>query len=237
MHFLVSVIIMILPNFVKIFILNLYRGNNVSYKSRIGFSFIKVSKLIMEDYAVIGNFNLIRNVSFVEMKKKSVIGKFNNINNVTNIHLAENAIIRSYNTISSDLKYNYTDSCFSLGENSILTTHHTVDAVSNVIILNNTIIAGGYTQIFTHSFDLNRERLQRVIQIGNNCYIGTNCIVLGNICDNVIVGAGSTVYKDLLDSGLWTSNKLEKIADIKNFCDRVDGLNKYVLDGKTYWFK
>ena len=171
------------------------------------------------------------------MKILLILLKFNNINNITNVNLDENATIRSYNTITGDLKYNYRDSCFSLGKNSILTTHHTVDVVSSVIILNNTVIAGGYTQIFTHSFDLNRERMQRIIQIGNNCYIGTNCIILGSICDNVIVGAGSTVYKNLCESGLWASTKIEKISRINNFCDRVDGLNSYELDGKKYWVR
>ena len=51
--------------------------------------------------------------------------------------------------------------------------------------------------------------------IGNNVSIGTNSTILPiSICDNVVIGAGSVVTKDILYPGIYAGNPAKKIRDI-----------------------
>lgn len=59
----------------------------------------------------------------------------------------------------------------------------------------------------------------RVTVIGNHVSIGTNATVLPvNICDHVVVGAGSVVTKDITESGIYAGNpaKLIRKLGVKN---------------------
>ena len=48
--------------------------------------------------------------------------------------------------------------------------------------------------------------------IGNNVSIGSNVTILPvHICDNVVVGAGSVVIKDILEPGTYAGNPARKI--------------------------
>ncbi len=52
-------------------------------------------------------------------------------------------------------------------------------------------------------------------KIGNNVSIGTNATILPiSICDNVVVGAGSVVTKDITQSGIYVGNPAKKIKDL-----------------------
>lgn len=46
--------------------------------------------------------------------------------------------------------------------------------------------------------------------IGNNCYIGYGAIIIGNIniCDNVIIGAGAIITKNIKSSGKYICNNI-----------------------------
>ena len=51
--------------------------------------------------------------------------------------------------------------------------------------------------------------------IGNNVSIGTNSTILPvNICDSVVIGAGSVVTKDILDPGIYAGNPARKIKSL-----------------------
>lgn len=50
-------------------------------------------------------------------------------------------------------------------------------------------------------------------KIGNHVSIGTNATILPvSICDNVVVGAGSVVTKDITEPGKYAGNPAKKIA-------------------------
>ena len=50
--------------------------------------------------------------------------------------------------------------------------------------------------------------------IGNNVLIGTNATILPvTICDNVVIGAGSVVTKDITEPGYYMGAPAEKTAD------------------------
>ena len=53
--------------------------------------------------------------------------------------------------------------------------------------------------------------------IGNNVCIGTNATILPvAICDNVVIGAGSVVTKDILEPGIYAKNPCRLIRQNPN---------------------
>lgn len=60
-----------------------------------------------------------------------------------------------------------------------------------------------------------RKDLWRSTTIGNNVSIGTNATILPvMICDNVVVGAGSVVTKDITSPGIYAGNPARKIRGV-----------------------
>jgi acetyltransferase-like isoleucine patch superfamily enzyme len=52
-------------------------------------------------------------------------------------------------------------------------------------------------------------------KIGDNVSIGSNATILPvNICDNVVIGAGSVVTKDITSSGIYAGNPAKKIRNL-----------------------
>ena len=48
--------------------------------------------------------------------------------------------------------------------------------------------------------------------IGNKVYIGSNATILPiSICDNVVIGAGSVVTKDIKEPGIYAGNPAKKL--------------------------
>lgn len=55
----------------------------------------------------------------------------------------------------------------------------------------------------------------RHTRVGNNVSIGTNSTILPvEICDNVVIGAGSVVTKDITKSGIYCGNPTKLLKDI-----------------------
>ncbi len=49
-------------------------------------------------------------------------------------------------------------------------------------------------------------------RIGNHVSIGSNATILPvNICDNVVVGAGAVVTKNITESGVYAGNPAKKL--------------------------
>ena len=60
-----------------------------------------------------------------------------------------------------------------------------------------------------------RLDLWRSTTIGNNVSIGTNATILPvQITDNVVIGAGSVVTKDILKSGIYAGNPAKLIREL-----------------------
>jgi acetyltransferase-like isoleucine patch superfamily enzyme len=55
------------------------------------------------------------------------------------------------------------------------------------------------------------KALWKSTKIGNNVSIGSNATILPvNICDNVVVGAGAVVTKDIIEGGIYAGNPATK---------------------------
>ena len=60
-----------------------------------------------------------------------------------------------------------------------------------------------------------RRDLWKSTTIGNNVSIGTNATIMPiKICDNVVIGAGSVVTKDITQPGIYAGNPAKKIRSI-----------------------
>jgi acetyltransferase-like isoleucine patch superfamily enzyme len=60
-----------------------------------------------------------------------------------------------------------------------------------------------------------KKELWKATEIGNNVSIGTNATILPvKITDNVVIGAGSVVTKDITESGVYAGNPAKKIRDL-----------------------
>mgnify|MGYP006443640283 CR=1 FL=1 len=56
------------------------------------------------------------------------------------------------------------------------------------------------------------QSLWRKTRVGNNVSVGSNVTILPvNICDNVVIGAGAVVTKDVTTSGTYVGNPAKKI--------------------------
>ena len=56
------------------------------------------------------------------------------------------------------------------------------------------------------------KELWGVIKIGNNVSIGSNATILPVvICDNVVIGAGAVVTKNIFESGVYAGNPAKRI--------------------------
>lgn len=60
------------------------------------------------------------------------------------------------------------------------------------------------------------KSLWKSTKIGNNVYIGSNATILPVvICDNVVIGAGSVVTRDILETGIYAGNPAKKIRSFQ----------------------
>ncbi|MBN2425565.1 MAG: N-acetyltransferase [Calditrichaceae bacterium] len=60
-----------------------------------------------------------------------------------------------------------------------------------------------------------KRELWKSTKIGNNVSIGTNATILPvTITDNVVIGAGSVVTKDITESGIYAGNPAKKIRNL-----------------------
>jgi acetyltransferase-like isoleucine patch superfamily enzyme len=63
-----------------------------------------------------------------------------------------------------------------------------------------------------------RKDLWKSTKIGDNVSIGSNATVLPvNICDNVVIGAGSVVTKNIQLPGVYAGNPARLLREIKKF--------------------
>lgn len=222
-------------NFLKIFLLNLI-GHSISYKSKIGMSFLFVKRLSLEEGSKIGSFNYIK-TNKLELKKNSFIGRFNRIKGPFNIIMdiqsgisKSNKIRRAYHPVT------YGDSYLSLGVNAIIVSNHFLDLTRSITIGDHSIIAGIESQLWTHGYyhadkGSDRIRIDGNIILGNNVYVGSSCIFNPGISvgNAIHIGAGSVISKDLMKSGMYVSQALRHIDNdiekIKGKLKKVDELN------------
>lgn len=88
----------------------------------------------------------------------------------------------------------------------------------SVIINDNAFIGPGimtnHTKNVMHQRNL--KEVQLITRIGYGAVIGSLSSLVGGLTigDNVVIAAGSSVYKDILEAGIYGGNPVKKIKDI-----------------------
>lgn len=177
-----SVLSTVFPWPMKKWIYQTCLGYRIGDRCKIGFSFVAVDRLVMADGAVIGSFNIFRNIPSVELGAAASIGSWNWFTTIR----AKSAFSTSMNRTPS----------LVLGREAAITSRHYIDVQDRVEVGDFSILAGVRSSILTHAIDLNEcSQRAKPVTIGRYCFVGTGCVILaGSILpDYCVVGAGAVV--------------------------------------------
>jgi len=159
---------------------------------------------------------------------------FNIIKGGFSLIMNGNSWLHSQNKIASDWQSLDKPRLIKMGNNSAIISNHIFDVTDSIYIGEGSLVAGSRSQIWTHSFYLGKEKSACVmgeVTIGNRCYIGANSVICAgvHIIDNVAIGAGTTVSKDITEPGLYVNQPL-RFIDYNADC-AIDKLGEPILKG------
>ena len=128
--------------------------------------------------------------------------------NLYGCSIGDNTFIGPFVEIQNDVK---------IGNNCKIQSHSFICEL--VTIGDDTVVAHGVMFIndlfSTGGPAKGNKDLWRATKIGNNVSIGSNATILPvTICDNVVIGAGSVVTKDITESGIYSGNPAKKMRNI-----------------------
>ncbi len=193
-------------------------GYSIDPTSRIGFAWIFPQRLIMEEGATIGHLTLCKNIALLHLKAHTSIG---NGNWITGFPLGPSRHFAEETDRQPEL---------IVGEHSAITHRHLIDCTSSVTIGKFTTFAGFQSQILTHSIDLEQNRQTSApVQIGDYCFVGTNCVLLGGstLPDYCVLGAKSLLNKNFSEThqlyGGVPAKPLQQLSPELSYFRRTEG--------------
>jgi len=154
--------------------------------SRVGLSLLLCRSVKLGRGARIGHFNLLKNLSLVELGDHAVI---NNLNWITGFPKIDSPHFAAEPDRAPELL---------LGAHAAITNRHLIDCTNRVRIGRFTTFAGFRSQILTHTIDIVEGRqTSKPLEIGEYCFIGTDCILLGgsSLPSHSVLGAKSLLNK------------------------------------------
>lgn len=92
------------------------------------------------------------------------------------------------------------------------------------ITIGSRVLFGEGVKIYDHNHTIDRNITPMAnsytcnpISIGDDCWIGSNVIILSgvSICSNVVIGAGSVVTKSILEPGVYLSKDISSLTKIR----------------------
>lgn len=187
MKTIINIIVLIFPWAIKRVILNKFYHYKISPNAKIGFSYIFPKRLIMEEGATIGHFNVAIHLDLIHIGKKASISRSNWITGFPT------------GTSSKHFKHQ-TDrkSELIIGNESAITKNHHIDCTNSIHIGNFVTIAGYQSQFLTHSINITEgKQSSSPIFIGDYSFISTRVILLGGskIPAYSVLAAGSVLTK------------------------------------------
>lgn len=188
---LLMVLSVLLPWSIRRGVLEKQFGFTLHPTSRIGLAWIFPDRLIMEANASIGDLTVCKNIALLHLQARASIGRGNWI---TGFPLGPSPHFAQETDRQPQL---------IVGEHSAITHRHLIDCTNAVTIGKFTTFAGFQSQILTHSIDLERNRQASApVQIGDYCFVGTNCVLLGGsaLPDYSVLGAKSLLNKSFTET-------------------------------------
>ena len=128
--------------------------------------------------------------------------------NIYGCEVGDHTFIGPFVEVQKDVK---------IGQNCKIQSHSFICEL--VTIGDNTVIAHGVmfiNDLFATGGPANGDRnLWKNTTIGNNVSIGSNATILPvSICDNVVIGAGSVVTKNITEPGIYVGNPAKKLRGV-----------------------
>lgn len=184
--FIISILTILLPWRIRRFLLVCILGYEIHPSSKIGLSWIFPKHLIMKANSRIGHLTVCKGLEQLILNEHSNIGRGNWISGV----LKGDSQFYMHQTERIPQ--------LILKEHSAITNRHLIDCTNSVTIGKFTTFAGFRSQILTHSIDLcNNRQSSAPITIGDYCFVGTDCVLLGGafLPSYSILGAKSLLNK------------------------------------------
>jgi acetyltransferase-like isoleucine patch superfamily enzyme len=184
---ILNALIVILPWVLKRRMLIFFYNYKLHSSSRIGYSWIFPDKLILDENASIGHFNVAVNLHNMVLKKGAKIGRGNWITGFT-LKTNSKHFAHQNNRIPELI----------LSEESAITKNHHIDCTHQIFIGKFTTIGGYQSQLLTHAINIEKGiQDSKPINIGNYCFIGTNVVILGGavLPSYSVLGAKSLLNK------------------------------------------
>lgn len=194
-------------------------GHRIGRGCRFGFSLILTDGLLLKNRVKIGHFNFL-GVRSLLMRDDAYIGRTNIVYGPLDVIMGRRSCIGNSNKVTRGVQDLVTvgQAALKLGGLSSITAGHRVDCTTGVRLGNFTTVAGVGSQIWTHGYihdtqGPGRYRIDGKVDIGNNVYVGSGCIIsMGvRIASGAIVGAGVTVARNLDEPGLYVSAAIRQL--------------------------
>jgi hypothetical protein len=186
MRKLLSLAVLLFPWSIRRRLLVALMGYEIHPTARIGWSWIYPERLQMAAGSRIGHLTVCKGLSLLQMGEQSRLG---NLNWITGFPVENKAFFAGETERRAEL---------CIGEHAAVTHRHLIDCTNAVRIGRFTTFAGYRSQVLTHSIDLARCcQASKPITIGEYCFVGTNCVLLGGsvLPDYSVLGASSVLNK------------------------------------------
>lgn len=161
-------------------------GYSIHPSSYIGLSWILPRRLIMEENSRIGHFTLCKNIDRLHLGAHAIIGP---LNWITGFPTGPSRHFAHQPDRSPELL---------VETHAGISSRHLIDCTARVRIGAFATIGGYRSQLVTHSIDLGASRQSaEPIEIGEYCFVGTNCVLLGgsSLPHHSVLGAQSLLNK------------------------------------------
>lgn len=185
---------------------------------RVGFSWVRCSRVSLGERVRIGHGNVIESDALV-MREGSYVAHFNRLRGPLWIVLQAHAGIGNQNTVTRVPRgIVWGRSMLKIGAWSKLTVGHFIDCTRSVKIGEYSILAGRGSQIWTHGYlhapqGIDRFRVDGRVSIGSNVYVGSACVINAGVAigDAITVGAATCVPHSIQTPGLYVSQPLRMV--------------------------
>ncbi len=173
-----------LPWLLKRPLMQSLQGYKLHPTARIGLSLVAAEEVELGEGARIGNFNVVRGLSRLEMGAHAIISQLNWITGFPagpSRHFAHQPERRP---------------TLVLREHSAVTSRHLLDCTSKITLGKFSTLAGFRSQILTHSIDLAASRQHSTpVEIGAYCFVGSGSVILSGakLPDYCVLGAGAVL--------------------------------------------
>ena len=125
-----------------------------------------------------------------------------------------------------------------IGKNTFFNNFCSINCLHKIIIGDNCLFGEG-VKLYDHNHNysgaepINRQgySLGEII-IGNNCWIGSNVVILKNvhIGNNVVIGANCVIHKNIESDSIVTCNAAI-CRQMRGTCDKIDDGKMHVYEG------